>query len=837
MNKGLIQKLLPHLIAIVVFVIVAAIYCKPALQGMVLHQEDVVQWEAMAKNSFDYKATHGHFPLWTNGMFSGMPAYQIAMEANVPASPLWFMKLFTLGLPKPIAFFFLACICFYFLTQVLRINPYVGIFGALAYAYATYNPVIIVVGHETKMWSIALMPSVIASVILIYERKYWLGAALTALMTGLLINMNHMQIVYYTLMILLAMTIGYVVNWIKRKEFKHLAFAVSIAVVAGITAVCVNAVQIFTTLDVAKTSIRGGTELADKNSPTTKQGLSQEYALSYSMYKTEPFVMMVPNMYGGSSSSITEKITDSKTMDALQSMPPQLANQIAGAGIAYWGGIGNITAGPPYVGAIICFLALLGFFILDSKHKWWILGLTVLTILMSWGEYFKDFNTFLLNTLPGYNKFRAPSMIIVIPTFLLGMMAVMTVQKIISTQNRAELWDRYKKGLLLTAGLFVVLLLIYFSADFTNQIDKNLSQNVNEASPEIKNYIHQFLNALKDDRKSLFMSSLGRSFLFILIAAASLWLIIKKAIQPRWLLAIIGVFAFIDIITVDTKYLNEEHFQDKETQETSLQPTASDLKILEDKSFYRVFDLRQGAATTLTYGARPTAYFHKSIGGYHPAKLSIYQDLIEKQLNKNNIEQQLFIAPGSVPAVNMLNTKYIIQGLQGGADSVQLNPSNLGPVWFVNAVKYESTPFAVMNSLTNLNPKDTAVVFAKDQKLVSYAPSANPSDSIWLVKNDNDEVTYQYNASSNRFAVFSEVFYDKGWKASIDGKELPIIRTNYVLRGLSLPAGQNKTIKFVFHPSSYYTGEKVALFGSIVIWLLIIGAIVQAYRASKVVKA
>ena len=836
MNKGLVQKLLPHLIAVVVFVIVAMMYCKPSLQGMVLHQEDIVQWEAMAKNSFDFKAAHGHFPLWTNGMFSGMPAYQIAMEPNVPASPLWFMKLFTLGLPKPIAFFFLACICFYFLTQVLRINPYVGIFGALAYAYATYNPVIIVVGHETKMWSIALMPSVIAAVILVYEKKYLLGGALTALMMGLLINMNHMQIVYYTLMILFAMTIGYVVNWIKRGEIRHLILAGSIAVAGGVAAVCVNAVQLLTTLDVAKASIRGGTELADKNSATTKTGLSQEYALSYSMYKSEPLVMMVPNMYGGSSSPITEKISDSKTMETLQSMPPQLANQISGAAISYWGGIGNITAGPPYIGAIIFFLALIGFFILDSKHKWWILGLTVLTILMSWGEYFKDFNTFLVNALPGYNKFRAPSMIIVIPTFLLGMMAVMTVQKIISTQNRAELWERYKKGLIATAVLFVLLLLIYFNSDFTNAIDKNLSQNVNEASPEIKNYVQQFLNAVKDDRKSLFMSSLGRSFLFILIAAAALWLIIKKAMQPRWLLAAVGVFSFIDIISVDNKYLNDEHFQDKETQENSLQPTAADNKILQDKSFYRVFDLRQGAAGSLTYGARPTAYFHKSIGGYHPAKLSIYQDLIEKQLNKNNIEQQLFMAPGSVPAVNMLNTKYIIQGMQGGGDSVVVNPSNLGPAWFVNAVKYETSPFAVMNALTNFNPKDTAVVFARDQNISSYTPTTNASDSIYLVNNQNDEVSYKYNAASNRFAVFSEVFYDRGWKAYIDGKETPIVRTNYVLRGLSVPAGQHD-VRFVFHPSSYYNGEKIALFGGILIWLMIIGTIIQTYRTSKADKA
>jgi hypothetical protein len=302
--------------------------------------------------------------------------------------------------------------------------------------------------------------------------------------------------------------------------------------------------------------------------------------------------------------------------------------------------------------------------------------------------------------------------------------------------------------------------------------------------------------------------------------------------QPRWVLAAVGFFAFIDIITVDTKYLNDEHFQEKDVQENSLQPTASDLKILQDKSFYRVFDLRQGAASTLTYGARPTAYFHKSIGGYHPAKLSIYQDLIEKQLSKNDIEQQLFAAPGSIPVVNMLNTKYIIQALQGRGDSVEFNPSNLGAVWLVNVVKYESSPIEVMNALTNFNPKDTAIVFAKDQKLVSYSPAANTTDSIWLIKNDNDEVSYKYNASSNRFAVFSEVFYDVGWKAYIDGKEVPIIRTNYVLRGLSIPPGQHKIV-FKFLPTSFYGGEKLATIAGILLWLLVIAVIIVEYLQRK----
>lgn len=297
---------------------------------------------------------------------------------------------------------------------------------------------------------------------------------------------------------------------------------------------------------------------------------------------------------------------------------------------------------------------------------------------------------------------------------------------------------------------------------------------------------------------------------------------------------LVGVLAFVDVMQIDTKYLNSESYQDPTEYEQNFKPTAADVQIMQDKSFYRVFDLRNGVQQSFNGGAL-AAYFHKLIGGYHPAKLSIYQDLIEHQLIKSNIEQQLYVAPGSIPVVNMLNTKYIILPTQHG-DTAITNPNALGDAWFVKGVRFESSPSAVMNSLTNFNPKDTAIVFAKDQNLISTSSTENPSDSIDLVKNDNDEVTYKSNASSNRFAVFSEVYYNLGWKAYIDGKEVPIVRTDYVLRGLSVPAGRHD-IRFEFHPASFYTGEKVATFAGILVWLLIIGTLIQAFRKSKEAKA
>lgn len=831
MNKGLIQKLLPHFIAIAVFLIIAVIYCRPVLQGQVLNQSDITQWKGMSKSLFDYKEKHGNFPLWTNSMFSGMPAYQIAMESRVNVSPGILFNVLTLGLPNPISFFFLACICFYFLSQVLKVNPYVGIIGALAYAYCTYNIGAIEAGHQTKVQSIALIPAFIASLILVYEKNYFWGAALTALNTLLLISMNHMQIVYYGILIAFFMTIGYLVWWIKEKQIKHALLALGIVIITGVIGVLSNAVTILTTLDASKTTIRGGTELPDANA--TKTGLSKDYALSYSMYKTEPFVMMVPNMYGGSGNVPVIAEEDSKTVETFRMLPGEAHQQLGGTFLSqtedgtifprtYWGGIGPIAPNVPfYLGAIICFLALIGFFILDNKHKWWALATMIISFMMGWGLYFESFNTFLLHNLPGYNKFRVPSMTIVIPIFLLSMLAILTLQKIIATDDKEELWKRFKKGLLLTGGVFIVLLLIYFNSEFLSTTDKEVSKQLSSIPDQLQEPIRQLTNAIKDDRKSLFMSSLGRSFMYMAAAALILWLSIRKKIATWMVLAVVGVFSFIDLMSVDSKYLNADSYTDEmEYNQTYFTPSEVDKQILSDTSFYRVLDRRQRQGT----GGAMTSYFHRSVEGYHPAKLSIYQDLIEHQLSK----------PQSTHILNMLNVKYILYSGEQGQDAASINTQNLGAAWFVKAVRFEPTPQALMDALTNFNPKDTALVFTKDQQLVKAGP-VDSAASIQLIKNYNDSIVYRSNSSAPGFGVFSEVYYDLGWKAYMDGKEVPIIRTNYVLRGVSIPAGQHE-IRFVFKPSSYYNGQNLAMVAGIFGWLLIIGAAIQTYRASKVRK-
>ena len=818
-SKDLFWRALPHLIAVFVFLLVAVVYCRPIFNGKVLEQEDVMQWQGMAHNSFEYKETHGHFPLWSNGMFSGMPAYQIAMDTQSVSIPNLFYGLLTLYLKKPASFFFLASLCFYFLALILGINPYIGIIGGLAYAYATYNPVIVAVGHDTKMQSIALMPGVIGALILICEKKYWLGIALTALFTALMVSFNHMQIVYYTMIIAGGLLLGYGIPWIRRGNSRLLLRTVALALGAGLIGILSNAVALFTTFDSSKETIRGGSELADAQGNYARDGLSEQSAFDFSMYKLEPLVMLVPDIYGGST-ELQMPPQRSQAVRALDKMPANLAALVGENGPRYyWGGVGEFFSGPPYAGAIIILLAVLGFFILDNRHKWWILGVSILTIAMSWGGYFQGFNSFLLKYLPMYNKFRGPSMILVVPTFLFCMMAVMTLQKILVDKNSAVLWRRFGWGLAAMGGIFLILAGLYFRFDYSSPWDGELLQKAAAQGKAAVGYITDFVHDLKTDRQHLFLQSMLRSLCLVLAAALAITFYLRRRLRPAVLLSVVGVLSFADVLSMDFDYLNNDNYKGTAEYQQNFAATEADREIMADKGYFRVFDLRDSMSNALTYGAM-TAYFHHSIGGYHAARLSIYEDLINRQL---------FNFPNCAPVLNMLNTKYIIQPTGGGGDTVVRNKGSLGPVWFVRDVRFEPTATDVMNALTRFQPKDTAIVFSQDSAKVAYDVTKDTTGFIQLIKNDNDEITYRCESPHGRFAVFSEVFYKRGWRAWIDDKEVPIIRTNYVLRGLSVPKGRH-IIRFFFRPLSFYLGRQIQWMASIIFLLMVAGMAIVFWR-------
>lgn len=820
------RSITPHAIAVGIFLVVAVIFCKPALEGKVLSQGDVIHWKGMAQDMYNYKAKHGHFPLWNNNLFGGMPAYQIALESANPVSPIY-VHTAMMVLKKPIAYFFLLCVAFYFLSQVIGVRPWLGILGGIAYAYATYSPVIVAVGHDTKMQAMGYLPAFLAALWLIYKKQYWWGAALTALFSALLIAMNHLQVTYYGLIVAGFMTVGFAIQWIKQKDYKHLATSLAIAIVAGIIGATANLVTLATTNDYAKATVRGSSLSLDSTGKTVRQnGLQIDRAFYYGSYGIdETFTFMIPRIYGGSSSDVGQELDGNSHLAKIaveKGISEDQAAQFAGSIGTYWGTQPG-TSGPVYLGAIVCFLFIFGMVYVKSRHKWWIFGVCLLAIMMSWGSNFSAFNTFLFNNLPFYNKFRAPDIILVVPQLLFPLLGIMALHQVFNETDKAEAIKKLRTSLYITGGFLLVALGLYLSFSYTGRNDEAIRNMFTQSLGGNKEEGTNFYNALRADRKSLFGADLLRSILFIGASIALLWLFLKNKLKMAYAMAAIIILSSIDVLSVGRKYLSENNFTEEEVMnDNAFKPSAVDVEILKDTSRARVLNL---AAQGGPYNDAITSYHHRSVGGYHPAKLSIYDDLISYQLNKQ---------PLNIGVLNMMNTKYVIvPNPQNGQPVLQVNPGALGQAWFVKHILYVKEAGEAMKAVDNLNPKDTAVVEEKFKKDIPFQPVADSSAVISLVNNDNDVIHYRTSSSTNQFAVFSEVFYDRGWKAYIDDKETPIIQTNYVLRGLAIPAG-NHQVRFEFKPASYYNSNVAAIVASALIWLLLIGAIVFTVRKNKV---
>ena len=821
MFKSLFKSALPHLIAVAVFAIVAIVYCKPALEGKVLQQSDITQWKGMAQDALNYKDQYGKTPLWTNNMFGGMPAYQITGIPGNAFSIGMLDRLFTLNLPEPIGLFFLASICFYFLAQVLGFSTIIGIVGGLAYSYATYNPIIVVVGHITKMHAIAYLPFFIGSILLIFQKKYYLGAICTAIATTLFVQSNHLQINYYGLIIVLVMSVFYLVQWIKAKDFTHIYKTVGFSLVAGLMGLAVNAVMLIGTAEFGKSTIRGGSALATKDSKITNTGLNKDYALSYSMFLSEPLVMMFPHIYGASSDPNLVDPTKSKAIEVLQQMQPEVGQQLQSFLQFYWGGIG-FTAGPPYVGILICFFAFIGFGSNKNPNRWWIAAVIVLSIMLAAGSYFESFNLVILKYLPLYNKFRAPSMIIVVPTLLIGILAMYGISATLKATNFKSFLQEHKIGWISLGLVFFAVLALYFSSDFKSESEKQLmSQIMQIQDPNQKAAFEaparDLVNAIAEDRKGFIESDLTRTFIFIGIAFLFIFLYIKRTIQETLFILAIGVLTLVDIFQINVQYLKPSQYVDASENENVFALTALDNALMKDKSNYRIIDIRRGVQTAFNEGAI-MAYHHKLVGGYNPAKLSIYQDLIENQW---------YNFPNCLPTLNMMNTKYIITGNMA-SDTIP-NPDALGNAWFVKGIEFKKGPRAVIDHLSNFNPKDTAVMDEQDKIEALAGLQVDSNARIQLVDNKNDEVNYTAKTNVKQLAVFSEIYYKDGWKAYVDEKETPIVKVNYVLRGLVIPAGDH-TIKFEFKPDSIANTQKLAGVASILLWLGLIASVALAFQ-------
>jgi len=824
MLKSYFKSALPHLIAIVIFALVAIIYCRPALEGKVLQQSDVTQWKGMAQDALEYKAKLGHTPLWTKNMFGGMPTYQITGVPGFAYSIGILDQIFTLKLAEPISLFFLASICFYFLAQVLGFNTIISIIGALGYSYATYNPIIVTVGHITKMHAIAYLPFFIAAILLIFQKKYLWGAVLTGIATALFVGANHIQITYYGLIIVAFMSIFFLVKWIKEKEFNHILKTFAAACIGGLLGVAVNAPLLASTYEYGKESIRGGSVLVNKDSKSTATGLTKDYAFTYSMYKTEPLVLMFSGIYGGASGLNQIDPANSKALETLQQMPPQIGQQLQGFVSLYWGGIGG-TSGPPYAGLVICLFAFIGISSSTNPHRWWITATIVFAILLSAGSYFEAFNVFMFDHLPLYNKFRAPSMIMIIPTLLLGIMALYGMDAISSESDFRAIIKKYKPSFIVTGLILATVLYIYFTSNFKSESELNLLSQIAKIpdanqKAAFETPANDLVNAIVTDRKSLIEGDILKFFLYLGLLIALVFLAIKKVINQTVLLVGFGILSMIDLFQVNVKYLKSDSFVEANENENVFTLSPLDIALKKDTSNYRVLDVRGGISNAFNGGAL-IAYHHKTVGGYNPAKLSIYQDLIENQWYK---------FPNCMPTMNMLNTKYVISG-DLSLDTV-VNKSALGNVWFVKGIQYEKGPAEVMKRLDNFNPKDTAIIEQKDKIVSLNDIQVDEAAQIALVNNNNDEVNYKSSSTNKQLAVFSEIYYKQGWKAYIDNVEAPIVKANYVLRALVVPAGSH-SIRFEFKPVIVNTAQKAAAAASIIIWGLLAGLGLTTYKKWK----
>ena len=842
MNKTLLQRLAPHALAIGIFLVVSVLFCLPAFKGMMVSTSDLLGWKGIAQQSFDFKDKYGHFPLWTNSVFSGMPAYQIAMQPTINVSLIYLHYLFTFFLPEPASLFFLACTGFYILMVALRVNTWVAIMAALGYAFASYSAVIVNAGHTTKFSSMGYMPAVLAGLILIANRRYIIGFTSVMVFSTLLLFQNHLQISYYTFLVALLMAIAYAIFAFRTKQLKHLGISIAVAAGASLIALGSYSAMLLPTYDYANETIRGGSseltgDAADQQQKT-KGGLDKEYAFSYSYGIDESFTVILP-AYKGGSSGPSELPEDGKALEALQEaqLPQEAANYFYRFLSAYWGEQPSGTQGTVYLGASICVLFILGLFLLKGWMKWWLVVATVMGFVLAWGNNLQSVNYFLFDYLPFYNKFRAPSMALIIPQLTFPIVAALALQQVLfEPWDKNLLFKKIKYAGIASALVAVILLFNYFSDDFKSRKDAQVREGISGAlvqmsggNAEAKAQADQIASSIQSgvisDRKSLYGSDLVRSLVFMSITAGLVWLGFRKKIKAQYLAIASVVLVLADLLPVDRRYLDDENYVLRDELLNPVSANAADMQIMQDTGYFRVFDQTSGEGP---FNDSKPSYYHNSVGGYHPAKLALYQDLIERQLSQSNM--QVF---------NMLNTKYFIVADPASRQPVaQINPGALGPVWLVRAIQYVNNADEEMNALNTFNPRDTAIVDKREQSKISFLPQYDPAALIRLVENTNDNIRYAFNAANNQFAVFSEIYYPRGWKAFIDGKEAPIVKVNYALRGLAIPAG-NHSIEFRFEPVSYKTGNTISIITGILSWLILLGAlfyVIRAYRNEPVIK-
>ena len=821
-----LRKCLPDLLAVILFAVLAFAYFFPAdTEGRILYRHDSAAGKGAGQEMSEYRQRTGETTRWTNSLFSGMPTYQMAPAYGSGKVLDQVANAYHLWLPDYVWYLFAYLLGFYILLRAFDFRQMLAALGSIVWAFSTYFLIIIAAGHYWKVMALAYLPPMIAGIVLAYRGKYLWGFVVTAIFAALEVQANHVQMTYYYLFIILAMIVAYLVDAIRKKQMAHFAKATAVCAAAAVIGICINLSNLYHTWEYSKESMRGKSELVKKNSANqTSSGLDRDYITQWSYGVDETWTLLVPNAKGGAS---VPMVMNETAMEHADNNYLPIYQQIG----QYWGEQPG-TSGPVYVGAFVLFLFVLGLFIVKGPMKWALLAATILSILLSWGRNFMPFTDFFLDYVPMYAKFRTVASILVIAEFTIPLLAMLALKRIVDDpQVLKEKFNYAVVSFAVTAG--ACLLFIFFPGMF----DYISSSEMHALSQFPADQLQPLLNNLTEMREAMFTADCRRSLFVICAGCVLLYLYVRGKMSKQWLVAIVAVVCLLDLWSVNKRYLNDGMFVEKSQRDQPIVKTATEDQILRDTSLdYRVLNLASN-----TFNENETSYYLKSIGGYHPAKLRRYQEVIDAYISKEM--QKLYPAvakaqgdmtqvPGDsiFPVLNMLNTKYFILPLEGGQTVPVQNPYALGNAWLVDKVTYVDNANAELDLVGKIDLRHEAVADKRFKETIGEGVKQEGTSLVKITKYEPNQLTYEVESQKGGVVVFSENYYP-GWTATVDGKDVDVARVNYILRAINVAPGKH-TVQLSFFPTTVDTTERIA-YASYAILLAVIVVLVVLRRKKK----
>ena len=825
----LLKKWLPDMLAVLLFAVLAFAYFFPAdIEGRILYRHDASAGRGAGQEGIEYMQKTGERSRWTNALFGGMPTYQMAPSYHSTDKLSTMTKIYHLFLPENVWYVFAYLLGFYILLRAFDFRQHLAALGSIVWAFSTYFLIIIAAGHIWKVWALAYLPPLIAGLVLAYRGKYLWGFVLTAIFTAFEINANHVQMTYYYLFIILAMVIAWLVDAIRKHQLATFGKATAVCLAGAAIGVCINLSNLYHTWQYGQESMRGKSELVKKNSANqTSSGLERDYITQWSYGIDETWTLLIPNTKGGASVPMSEsKIAMEKADPTYESIYQQIGQ--------YWGEQPG-TSGPVYVGAFVMFLFVLGLLIVKGPMKWALLAVTILSILLSWGRNFMGFTDFFLDYVPMYAKFRTVASILVIAEFTIPLLAMMALKKLF---DEPEGFSKYSKPIYISFGVTAGFCLL-FALMPTTFFDGFVSSSEMRALSTLpQEHIQPLISNLVDMRTAVFTADCWRSFWIIVVGMVLLMAYKYRKLKAEYTIGAILVLCLIDLWQVNKRYLNDEMFVPQSEREAPQQMSQTDELILRDKALdYRVLNLASN-----TFNENETSYYHKSIGGYHAAKLRRYQEMIEQYISPEmqRLMNAVAEAGGDMtqvkgdsicPVINMLNTRYFVFPLQGGQTVPIQNPYALGNAWFVDKISYAKNANEEILKVGQIDLRHEAVADEKFQAQLGDAVTQDTTSTVDIKSYEPNQLTYEVNSGKGGVVVFSEVYYP-GWTATIDGEPAELGRVNYILRALNVKPGKHEVV-LSFFPKSVDTTETIAYTAYAILILVLAGAAFMAYRRKK----